>query len=108
VARPRCCFAYLRPEKRQELYGEEGEHVLFSFLDARPLGPKFSQAQFWEQALRPLEEIISADSKSAQKDDTVAQEKNSAAGSVQAAPEPRRLFQRRGTPQSVRRPERRL
>jgi hypothetical protein len=62
------------PEKRQELYGEEGEHLLFSFLDAQTFGTKFSQSQFWEQALRPLDEIISADPKPASKED-VPQEK---------------------------------
>jgi hypothetical protein len=44
------------PEKRQELYGEEGEHVLFSFLDAQTFSGKFSQAEFWERALRPLQD----------------------------------------------------
>jgi hypothetical protein len=44
------------PEKREELYGEEGKRLLFSFLDAQTFGGQFSQAQFWEQALRPLHE----------------------------------------------------
>jgi hypothetical protein len=62
------------PEKRRELYGEEGENLLFSYLDAQTFGIKFNQSQFWEQALRPLDEIISADSTPVSKED-VPQEK---------------------------------
>ncbi len=46
------------PEMRTELYGESGERLLFSYLDAQTLGGEFSQAQFWEYALRPLHERV--------------------------------------------------
>lgn len=49
------------PETRQELYGDESKHLLFSFLDAQTFGVQFSQSQFWEQALRPVEEIVSSE-----------------------------------------------
>ncbi len=44
------------PEERQELYGQDGKRMLFSFLDAQTFGGKLSQAQFWERALRPLQD----------------------------------------------------
>jgi len=44
------------PEKRTELYGENGEWLLFSYMDVQTLGSEFSQVQFWEYALRPLHE----------------------------------------------------
>jgi hypothetical protein len=37
-----------------KLYGQEGKHFLFSYLDAQTLGEQFSQAEFWEYVLRPL------------------------------------------------------
>ncbi len=46
------------PETRAELYGESGERLLFSYLDAQTLGGEFSQAQFWEYALHPLHEQV--------------------------------------------------
>ena len=42
------------PELRAELYGADGDQFLFTYLDAQTLGVQFSQAQFWEYALRPL------------------------------------------------------
>ena len=54
-------FLYLSaPEKRTELYGEHGDRLVFSYMDAQTLGGAFSQAQFWEYALRPLYERIIA------------------------------------------------
>ena len=50
------------PETRIKLYGEGGERLLFSYLDAQTLGGKFSRAQFWEYALRPLREQVIAPS----------------------------------------------
>jgi hypothetical protein len=44
------------PELRTELYGADGEQLIFTYLDAQTLGGRFSQAQFWEYALRPLYE----------------------------------------------------
>lgn len=44
------------PETRADLYGKSGEQMLFSYLDAQTLGGEFSQAQFWEYALAPLQE----------------------------------------------------
>jgi len=46
------------PEMRMELYGESGERLLFSCLDAQTLGGEFSQAQFWEYALHPLHKRV--------------------------------------------------
>ena len=47
-------------EKRTELYGESGDLLVFSYMDAQTLGGEFSQAQFWEYALRPLRERVIA------------------------------------------------
>lgn len=41
-------------ETRKDLYGAEGERLLFSFLDAQTWGAEFDQVKFWEHALRPL------------------------------------------------------
>jgi len=43
-------------ETRKELYGADSKRMLFSFLDAQTFGGKFSQAQFWERVLRPLQD----------------------------------------------------
>ncbi len=48
------------PETRTKLYGESGERLLFSYMDAQTLGGEFSQAQFWEHGLRPLHEQVIA------------------------------------------------
>ena len=45
-------------ETRKNLYGAEGNRLLFSFLDAQTWGAEFDQAKFWEHALRPLYEQI--------------------------------------------------
>jgi len=42
------------PETRENLYGERGKRLLFTYLDAQTLGEEFTQAQFWEYALHPL------------------------------------------------------
>lgn len=42
------------PDTRAQLYDAEAEKLLFAYLDAQTLGGQFSQAQFWEFALRPL------------------------------------------------------
>jgi hypothetical protein len=47
-------------EARAEFYGAAGERLLFSYLDAQTLGGQFSQAQFWEYALHPLQERVIA------------------------------------------------
>jgi hypothetical protein len=44
------------PELRAELYDTDGEKLLFTYLDAQTFGGRFSQAQFWEYALRPFHE----------------------------------------------------
>ena len=50
------------PEARAQFYGAQGGRLLFSYLDAQTLGGRFSQAQFWEYALRPLhEQVIASD-----------------------------------------------
>jgi hypothetical protein len=46
------------PEIRTTLYDEGGERLLFSYLNAQTLGDEFSQPQFWEYALRPLQEQV--------------------------------------------------
>jgi hypothetical protein len=43
------------PEARQ-LYSACEKRLVFSYLDAQTLGGEFSQAQFWEHVLRPLQE----------------------------------------------------
>jgi len=45
-------------ETRAELYGRHGEQLLFSYLDGQALGSTFTQFQFWEYTLQPLEERI--------------------------------------------------
>ena len=40
----------------ESLYGELCERLHFSYLDAHTLGSGFTQAQFWEYALRPIEQ----------------------------------------------------
>jgi hypothetical protein len=50
---------YLKaPKTRADLYGEQGERLLFSYLDGQTFGSKFTPVQFWEYALQPLEEQI--------------------------------------------------
>ena len=49
---------YLDSLEAQKLYGERGERLLFSYLDAQTLAGQFCQAQFWEYALRPLQERV--------------------------------------------------
>jgi len=44
------------PETRTDLYGVNGEQMLFSYLDAQAFGTEFSQSQFWERALDSLHE----------------------------------------------------
>lgn len=46
------------PETQTELYGTDMDRLLFTYLDAQTLGMQFSQAQFWEYALRPLYEQV--------------------------------------------------
>ncbi len=46
-------------EIKADLYGERARHILFSYLDTQALGGQFTAAQFWEQALSPLEPIPS-------------------------------------------------
>ncbi len=48
------------PETRTDLYGADSEHLLFAFVDAERFGSQFNQAQFWEYALRPLQEQVVA------------------------------------------------
>ena len=45
-------------ETRAELYGRHGERLLFSYVDGQALGSTFTQFQFWEYTLQPLEERI--------------------------------------------------
>jgi len=47
---------YLAAPEARQLYSACEKRLVFSYLDAHTLGTKFSQAQFWEVALRPLQE----------------------------------------------------
>jgi tetratricopeptide (TPR) repeat protein len=47
---------YLAAPEGRKLYGASEKRLIFSYLDARTLGGEFSQAQFWEHVLRPLQE----------------------------------------------------
>jgi hypothetical protein len=47
-------------ENHEALYGADRHNLLFSYLDAQALGGGFSQAQFWQDALRPLDERLVA------------------------------------------------
>jgi hypothetical protein len=48
-------------DRRPELYGEFDSHLLFQYIDAQALGPTFTQAQFWQLALQPIEELAKTD-----------------------------------------------
>ncbi|GEM_PF-1729010 len=59
---PRCgktsVLQYLTaPTKQKELYEENPEQLIFSYLDAYNWGTEFGPIQFWETALRPLSEL---------------------------------------------------
>ncbi|MEW5988020.1 MAG: AAA family ATPase [Chloroflexota bacterium] len=47
-------------EMRVRLYGLAAPHLVFTFMDAQTFTGQFSQAQFWEVALRPLYEQVVA------------------------------------------------
>jgi AAA+ ATPase superfamily predicted ATPase len=51
----------IAPEKQVELYGDRADELIFSFLDAYTWAAEFDNVQFWEAALAPLKERISAD-----------------------------------------------
>jgi hypothetical protein len=44
------------PEMRDPLYGTDAGRLLFTYLDAQTLGAQFTQARFWDYALRPVHE----------------------------------------------------
>lgn len=46
------------PQKRQELYGELAERLIFQYIDATTCGSAFTQTQFWWLALAPLAEKL--------------------------------------------------
>ena len=46
------------PETRTKLYSTHDEWLLFTYLNAQTFGGQFSQAQFWEYTLRPLQEEV--------------------------------------------------
>jgi hypothetical protein len=48
------------PAVRNQLYGKTASQLLFSFIDMDMLGYECDQAQFWEQATRPLVEQVCA------------------------------------------------
>ena len=53
------------PQVRTKLYGRQGERFLFSYLDAQTLGREFTQTEFWEYVLRPLQVRIAGMDKEA-------------------------------------------
>jgi hypothetical protein len=50
--------AILEALRNPELYGDNANRLIFSFLDISALEKECSQAQFWEYALEPLQEKI--------------------------------------------------
>lgn len=46
------------PQQREKLYGTLSERLHFVYLDAHKLGDNFTQAQFWEHMLRPVEQTL--------------------------------------------------
>lgn len=46
------------PETGAELYGEDAQGLIFSYVDSMGLGGQFTAAQFWEQMLLPLYERL--------------------------------------------------
>jgi hypothetical protein len=40
--------------RQPDLYGEQATHILFSYLDAQMLGPRFAPPHFWEYVLQPV------------------------------------------------------
>jgi hypothetical protein len=47
---------YLAAPEARKLYSASEKRLIFSYLDAQTLGGEFSQAQFWEHVLSPLQE----------------------------------------------------
>jgi len=53
------------PETRDDLYGPDGQRLLFSFVDNQTVSGDCNQSRFWELALRPLYEgVIASDANS--------------------------------------------
>lgn len=53
----RTILGYLRnedPAQQQELYGDNAEQLIFSYMDIAFLDQECSQSKFWEMALEPL------------------------------------------------------
>jgi hypothetical protein len=48
-------------EKQATLYDGKACQLIFSYMDAYTWGTQFNQAQFWESALKPIQERINAD-----------------------------------------------
>lgn len=46
--------------RQSELYGEQAAHLLFSYLDAQMLGPRFAPPHFWEYVLQPVAKLAGA------------------------------------------------
>lgn len=53
-------LAHLRDAEHQtKLYGDKAERLIFSLMDISTLDEQYSFAQFWEEALKPIEKIDS-------------------------------------------------
>ena len=53
---------YLRaPETQATLYNDETERLIFSYLDISIYGPRKDKTQFWDHALKPLQDYLSPD-----------------------------------------------
>ena len=48
----------MAPEKQFELYGDRGDSLIFSNLDANTLQTECEQTKFWERILEPLQQRI--------------------------------------------------
>jgi len=62
ISEPRCgktsLLEFIAAQKnRVAFYGEKGEKLLFTYLDAQTLNSHCTPAQFWKQALQPLEQV---------------------------------------------------
>ena len=44
-------------ERREALYGNNAESLLFSYVDSQTLGIDFTPSQFWEYVIEPIKEV---------------------------------------------------
>ncbi|NJO14766.1 MAG: ATP-binding protein [Thioploca sp.] len=51
-------YYLMAPERQVELYGDDADKLIFSYLDAALWDNQFDKTQFWREALLPLSEYI--------------------------------------------------